>query len=104
MDFTKCDTTSHDGKNITVEGGKHHWRGGKGETCFSFQVNSKSHYCSLGAASQEFSVQVTEKQFVTSRVNGNMVVCKPSRSGMETYFMEAPWPPASLLGEAAICC
>lgn len=48
-------------------------------------------------------MQVTEKQFVTSQVNGNILVYKPSRSGTQTYFIEAQRPPTLLLGEVAIC-
>lgn len=76
--------------------------GGEGETCFSFQVNIKR--CYLQFLGVLFSVQVSEKHFVTSQLNGNIAVYKPSRSGMETYFIEAQWPPTLLLGEVAICC
>lgn len=54
--------------------------------------------------SQEFSVQVTEKQFVPRRVTGSMLVSKPSRSGMETHFAEPQRPPTLLLGEVPTCC
>lgn len=67
-------------------------------------MSIKSCYCSFWIFLEEFSVHVTEKQFVTSQVNGNILVYKPSRSGMETYFIEAQWPPALLLEEVAICC
>lgn len=88
---------------------KHHREGvgnttgeGEGETCFSFQVKIKRGYLQFFGVL--FSVQVSEKHFVTSQLNSNIAAYKPSGSGMETHFIEAQRPPTLLLGEVAICC
>lgn len=89
-------------KTSPWSGGKYHWRE-KRRNLLSFLSEHPILLLQFWVFLQEFSVQVTEKQFVTSQVNGNILVYKPSRSGTQTYFIEAQRPPTLLLGEVAIC-